>query len=89
MTSIRTYTLIFVALMVVSTTQAALESIGLLESQYWVAFAAIMVLSAIKAVTVAGWYMHLREEPRAITYLAMAGLIGVIALTAGAGYSIL
>jgi cytochrome c oxidase subunit 4 len=75
--------------MVVSTTQAALEFVGLLEAQYWIAFSIIMVLSAVKAVTVAGWYMHLREEPRAITYLALAGLIGVVALTAGAGYSVL
>jgi cytochrome c oxidase subunit 4 len=89
MTSIRTYTIIFGALMLVSTTQAALEFVGLLEAQYWIAFALIIGLSVVKAVTVAGWYMHMREEPRAITYLALAGLLGVVALTAGAGYSVL
>jgi cytochrome c oxidase subunit 4 len=89
MTSIRTYTIIFGGLMLLSTTQAALEFVGLLEAQYWIAFAVIIGLSIAKAVTVAGWYMHLREEPRAITYLALVGVLGVVALTAGAGYSIL
>jgi len=89
MTSIRTYTIIFVALMILSTTQAAIEEIGLFGDQVLLALVVILGLSVVKAVTVAGWYMHLREEPRAITYLALAGVIGVVALTAGAGYSIL
>lgn len=74
--------------MVVSTIQFGLE-LFLLEEAYWVGLGVILVLSTIKAVTVAGWYMHMIEEPRAITYLALAGVLCVVALTAGAGYSIL
>lgn len=89
MASTKTYTAIFVVLMALSTTQAALEALGLLEEFYWEVLALILVLSSLKAMAVAGWYMHLREEPRSVTYVALAGLIGVVALTAGASYSII
>lgn len=83
------YSGIFVVLMALSTTQAGLESIGLLEDNYWPVFAAIIAISSLKALAVAGYYMHLRDEPRSVSYLALGGLLCVLALTAGAGYSIL
>ena len=89
MSNIRIYTIMFVVLMVFSTTQALVEMTGLLEQAYWVAFGAIMVLSSIKAVIVAGWYQHLRWEPRSVTYLAASALMVVVALTTAAAYSIL
>jgi cytochrome c oxidase subunit 4 len=89
MSHIRTYTIIFALLMVFSTTQALVEVTGLLEQAYWVAFGAIMVLSSIKAVMVAGWFQHLRYEPRSVTYLTATALIVVVALTTAAAYSIL
>jgi cytochrome c oxidase subunit 4 len=89
MSHIRTYTIIFALLMVFSTTQALVEMTGLLEQAYWVAFGAIMVLSSIKAVMVAGWFQHLRYEPRSVTYLTATALIVVVALTTAAAYSIL
>lgn len=88
MSRIRTYTIMFVALMVFSTSQALLEFAGLLEEAYAVAFVAILVLSSIKAVIVAGWYQHLRWEPRSVTYLIATALLVVLALTAAAAYSI-
>ncbi|SDJ69613.1 cytochrome c oxidase subunit 4 [Halovenus aranensis] len=89
MASTKTYTAIFVVLMALSTTQAAVEWLGFLEDYYWETLGVIMVLSTMKALAVAGYYMHLRDEPRSITYVAMAGLIGFLALTAGASYSII
>ena len=89
MSHLRTYTIIFALLMAFSTTQALVEVTGLLESAYWVAFAAIMVLSTVKAVMVAGWFQHLRYEPRSVTYLTATALIVVLALTTAAAYSIL
>lgn len=88
MSNIRTYTIMFVALMVLSTTQALMEMQGWLEQNYWLIFGAIMVLSTIKAVVVAGWYQHLRYEPRSVTYMMLASLLAVVALTAAASYSI-
>ncbi|MFC7058400.1 cytochrome C oxidase subunit IV family protein [Halovenus salina] len=89
MASTKTYTAIFVVLMALSTTQALVEWAGLLEDYYWEVLAVILVLSTLKALAVAGYYMHLRDEPRSITYVAMAGVIGFFALTAGASYSII
>jgi cytochrome c oxidase subunit 4 len=87
MSNIRTYAIIFVVLGGISTTQFVVES-ALPEGLYWAGLVAILLLSTMKAVAVAGWYMHLIEEPRAVTYLALSGLLCVVALTAGAGYSV-
>jgi hypothetical protein len=89
MTSTRFYTIIFLVLMVFSTTQALFEFTGILDRAYWFALGVIMVLSTIKALLVAGYFQHLVDEPRAITYLMAGALVGVLALTAGAAYSIL
>ena len=88
MTSIKTYTAIFGVLMVISTVQFVFEVSGLLSEYYLPILGVIMILSTLKALAVAGWYMHMLEEPRAITYIALAGVLGVVALTAGAAYSI-
>jgi len=88
MASTKLYTIMFVVLMALSTVQALFEYTGFLEAAYYPAMGVILVLSTVKAMAVAGYYMHLREEPRAISYIALAGLIGVVALTAGAAYSI-
>jgi cytochrome c oxidase subunit 4 len=89
MASARFYTMIFAVLMVFSTTQALFEFTGILDRAYWLALGVIMVLSTIKAVLVAGYFQHLVHEPRSVTYLMAGALIGVLALTAGAAYSIL
>lgn len=89
MTSTRFYALIFVLLMIFSTTQAVFEFLGFLDRAYWIAFGVIMVLSSIKAVLVAGWFQHLRHEPRSVSFLMAGALVAVLALTAGAAYSIL
>ncbi len=89
MSKLKLYTAIFVVLMAFSTTQALLEFSGFLSGAYWAGLAIIIVLSTIKALLVAGYYQHLRFEPRSVTYLMMGSLIIVLALTAGAAYSIL
>jgi cytochrome c oxidase subunit 4 len=48
-----------------------------------------MVISTIKALLVAGYFQHLVHEPRAVSYLMVGALVGVLTLTAGAAYSIL
>ena len=88
MTSIKKYTAIFGVLMVFSTVQFGFEASGLIKEMYLPILVVIMALSTIKALAVSGYYMHLVDEPRAVTYIAVAGTVGVIALTAGAAYSI-
>jgi cytochrome c oxidase subunit 4 len=87
MASIKLYTAIFGVLMVLSTLQFLVERF-MLEDLYMISMAIILLVSTIKAVSVAGWYMHVFDEPRAISYLAMGAVIGVLALIAGAAYSI-
>lgn len=89
MSQIRTYSIIFALLMAFSTAQALIEVAGALEAAYWIAFGAIMVLSTVKAVMVAGWFQHLRYEPRSVTYMTATALLVVLALTTAAAYSIL
>jgi cytochrome c oxidase subunit 4 len=85
MTSTKLYTAIFGVLFVFATAQVAVEFAGL---DYWAAFGVIMALSAVKALLVAAYFMHLRSEPRSITYLAGIGLLAALALTIASSYSV-
>ena len=88
MANTKLYTVIYVALFVLATAQVVVEYAGFLESMYWVALGAIMALSLVKAVAVAGYYQHLLYEPRSISYLIGIGLLAAIALAVAASYSI-
>lgn len=85
MVSLKLYTGIYVVLFVFATAQVLVEFAGL---EYWTALTLIMVLSLIKAVLVAGYYQHLRFEPRSLTYLMGIGLAVVLALTFAASFSV-
>ena len=93
MTRFKLYSAIFVVLMALSTTQALVERTGMVDfdapDAYWMAFGVILVLSFVKATFVATYYMHLRWEPRSVTYLMLGGLFVALALTTAAAYSIL
>jgi cytochrome c oxidase subunit 4 len=82
----RLYTAIYVVLFVLATVQVVLE--GYLDELYWAVFAGIMVLSLAKAVVVAGYYQHLRWEPRSVSNLIATGLLAAVVLTVAAAYSI-
>lgn len=88
MVSTKLYVGIYVVLFLSSSAQAALEMAGVLEQSYWPVLAIIMVLSFFKAVLVAGYYQHLRFEPRSLTYLIASALVIVLFLAAAANYSI-
>ncbi|PSP84188.1 hypothetical protein BRC83_05925 [Halobacteriales archaeon QS_1_68_17] len=91
MASTKLYTAIYVVLFVFATVQALVEEAGWLggsDTLYWAAFAVIIVLSLIKAVIVAGYYQHLKWEPRSVSYVIGTGLIAALALTIAAAYSI-
>ena len=88
MTSTKLYAAIYVVLFAFATLQVAVEELGFLGEAYWVAFGAIIVLSFLKALVVAGYYQHLRYEPRSLSYLILTGLLAALALTVAASYSI-
>lgn len=90
MTRTELYAAIYVVLFVLATVQAGLEMFtDMLDTAYWLAFGIIIVLSVAKAVVVAGYYQHLRWEPRSLTYLYLIGVGAALALTMAASYSIL
>ncbi|WP_458209386.1 cytochrome C oxidase subunit IV family protein [Haladaptatus sp. NG-SE-30] len=86
MTKTKLYTAIYVLLFVLATAQVLVE---FAELTYWTGFTVIIVLSFVKALFVAGYYQHLRYEPRSITFVVVAGLLAALALTLAASYSIL
>jgi cytochrome c oxidase subunit 4 len=85
MSKTKLYVAIYVLLFVLATAQVLIEFAGL---EYWTAMAAILALSFVKALFVAGYYQHLRYEPRSLTYLMATGLLAALALTIAASYSI-
>ncbi|QKY19957.1 cytochrome C oxidase subunit IV family protein [Halolamina sp. CBA1230] len=82
------YTGIYVALFVFATLQVGVEQVGLLEENYLLALGLITALSLIKGVIVAGYFQHLVWEPRSVTYVMLLGVVGFLALTVAASYSI-
>lgn len=88
MPNTKLYSIIYVVLFVFATLQFAVESMGFVETAYWSAFGAIIVLSVVKAVLVAGYYQHLKFEPRSLTGLILTALGAALALTFAAAYSI-
>ena len=85
MADIRTYTIIYVALVALATGKFLFFEIGIPE-QY--AIAGTFVLAIIKVGLIAGYFQHLREEPRSISYMMATAVFMVILLTIAAGYSI-
>lgn len=88
MASTKLYTIIFVVLAAMTTAQAWIEMSGFLEHYYGPAIGALILIASVKAVFVAGYFQHLRSEPRSITYVYMGGLMAALALTVAAAYSI-
>ena len=85
MADVRTYTLIYVVLLVLGTAKFVFFEINIPEQ--W-AIGATMILAVIKSMLIAGYYQHLREEPRSITYMMLVAVFMVFLLTIAAGYSI-
>ncbi|MFB6101011.1 MAG: cytochrome C oxidase subunit IV family protein [Haloplanus sp.] len=85
MTRLKLYTAIYVVLFGSATLQVLVERAGW---DYGTALAVILALSFVKAVIVAGYYQHLRWEPRSLTYLVGIGLLAALALTVASTYSI-
>ncbi|AGB16534.1 hypothetical protein Halru_1936 [Halovivax ruber XH-70] len=85
MSSIRTYTIIYILLLALATAKVGFEMLPLGTGMF---VGVIVVLASIKIVLIAGWFQHLVEEPRSITYMMLTSLFMVLLLVAAAGYSI-
>ncbi|THE64488.1 hypothetical protein D8Y22_12650 [Salinadaptatus halalkaliphilus] len=84
MADVRTYTLIYVVLLVLGTGKFAFFEF----TPYNIALTATFLLAIVKSLLIAGYYQHLLEEPRSITYMMGIAVFMVLLLTIAAGYSI-
>jgi heme/copper-type cytochrome/quinol oxidase subunit 4 len=86
MTSLRAYTAIYVLLMALAISKFAFFEVEFLTYQQ--AIAATFVAAAIKTGLIAGYFQHLRQEPRVLTYVMGTGLLMVILLAGAATFSV-
>ncbi|WP_254524856.1 MULTISPECIES: cytochrome C oxidase subunit IV family protein [Natrinema] len=87
MTSVRTYALVYVALMLLATGKFVFFHFEGIFT-YGMAVTGTLILAATKTSLIAGYFQHLKDEPRSITYLMLTALFMVLLLTLAAGYSI-
>ena len=85
MASLRTYFAIYVVLMALAISKFAFFEVAFLS--YEQAIAATFAAAAIKIGLIAGYFQHLREEPRPITYVMLTGLFMVLLLAGAATFS--
>lgn len=84
MASIKFYFGVYVVLLVL-----AVSKVVFMETlDYWPAVGGILVSALAKSALIAYYYQHLRDEPRAITYLVLIAVGAVLLLAAAATYSI-
>lgn len=87
MADVRTYTIIYVVLLVLGTSKFVFFELDDIFT-YQMALGATIILAVVKSLLIAGYYQHLIEEPRSITYMMATALFMVFLLTIAAGYSI-
>lgn len=85
MSKVRTYAIIYVALLALGTGKFVFFEF---DFDYQLAMAGTLVLATTKSLLIAGYYQHLIEEPRSIAYLMASAVFAVFLLTIAAGYSI-
>ncbi|AFZ71401.1 cytochrome C oxidase subunit IV family protein [Natronobacterium gregoryi] len=85
MADVRTYTLIYLVLLVLGTGKFVFFTF---DFAYATAMGGTVLLAVIKSVLIAAYYQHLIEEPRPVTYMMGLALFMVFLLTVAAGYSI-
>ncbi|WP_255191494.1 cytochrome C oxidase subunit IV family protein [Natronobeatus ordinarius] len=87
MASVRTYAIIYVVLLVLGTSKFIFFELDQIFT-YQMALGATIFLAIVKSLLIAGYYQHLIEEPRSITYMMTIAVFMVFLLTIAAGYSI-
>ncbi|WP_255168091.1 cytochrome C oxidase subunit IV family protein [Natrononativus amylolyticus] len=87
MASVRTYTIIYVVLLVLGTSKFIFFTFDDIFT-YWMAMGGTLFLALVKSLLIAAYYQHLLHEPRSITYMMLIAVFMVVLLTVAAGFSI-
>jgi len=85
MTSVRFYAGIYVLLVAL----VSMKIVFFETLSYDIALALTMLSAVAEALVIAGYYQHLRFEPRSLSYLMTMGVAGVLLVTFAAAFSIL
>jgi len=83
---LRIYTAIYVGLLLLATGKFVFFEFDVFT--YAQAFAGVMGIAIGKTILIAGWYQHLKDEPRSLTYLMILSLVLVVLLGMAATLSI-
>ena len=84
MATVRLYTMIYVALLVLAASKWAFFQ----AFDYWTAVSLTMVTAGMKTALIVGYFQHLRYEPRILTLLMFVSFLAVVLLGAAASFSI-
>ena len=87
MTSVRTYGIIYVVLLVLGTAKFVFFTFDEVFT-HSMAMGGTIILAIVKSLLIAGFYQHLVDEPRSISYMMATAVFMVFLLTIAAGYSI-
>ncbi|AUX09602.1 hypothetical protein AArcSl_1977 [Halalkaliarchaeum desulfuricum] len=87
MTSVRQYTLVYVLLLVLAASKWLFFNLP--QFDYWTAIGATMVAAFVKTGLIVGYYQHLKQEPRSLTYLMLLSVGLVALLGVAASFSIM
>lgn len=84
MASARNYVIVYVLLLALGISKVIFfEFLG-----YWEAMSATFLTATAKTLLIAGYFQHLRHEPRSLTYLMLTGLFMVLLLAGAATFSV-
>lgn len=84
MASVKLYALIYVLLLTLAASKVAFFELF----DYWTAMSLTLGAAAIKTTLIAGYYQHLRYEPRSLSVLMLMALGGVLLLAIAASFSV-
>lgn len=90
MASVRAYFVIYVLLIALAVSKVIYFDLVDVFAfwGYQQAIGATLASAVVKTSLIAGYYQHLRHEPRSLTYLMLVGLFMVLLLSGAATFSL-
>ena len=74
-----TYILVFIVLVVTTALELVIAGRPSVTRSFLIS--SIVILTGIKAILIALFFQHLKDEPKSLSVLLIIGLIGALALT--------
>lgn len=84
MVSVKLYVVIYAVLLILAAAKWGFFTFF----DYWTAMGLTLVSAGVKTALIAGYFQHLRYEPRSLTVLMLMALFAVVLLAVAASFSI-